>query len=60
MIKVCQESEMQFEEKKQQEREIKNVTQQEVNALRAKEKDNDDRFKKTSKEKDAIMGVHDD
>lgn len=60
MIELCQDVEMQFEDKKQQERKVHNSLQSMVDKLRANEKANDDKIKKTIKEKDAIMGVHDD
>lgn len=60
MIELCQDVEMQFEEKKQQERAIISRTQFGIDKLKADEKHNDDRIKKIMKEKNAVMGVQDD
>jgi ribosome recycling factor len=60
MIELCQDVEMQFEEKKQQERNVRTKTQDAVDKLRADEKHNDDKIKRTISEKNAIMGVHED
>jgi len=45
---------------KQKERSIRSVTQSAVDKLRADEKYNDEKIKKTIREKNAIMGIQND
>jgi len=60
MIELCQDVEMQYEDVKQKERSIRSVTQSAVDKLRADEKYNDEKIKKTIREKNAIMGIQND
>ena len=54
MIELCQDVEMQVEEKKQQEKNIKSKTQKEILELRENEAQYSNRLKKTQIEKDAL------
>ena len=60
MIELCQNVEMQFEERKQREKQIKTTYTAEVETLRKNEEQNHKRIEKSQNEKDALTGIQED
>lgn len=60
LIKRCQDSEQQLEEKKQQEKQIKEEFSRQIGILQANEQTNANRINKVEAERDALKGISED
>jgi hypothetical protein len=60
LIKRCQDSEQQLEEKKQQEKQIKEQFSRQIGILIANEQTNSSRIHKVEAERDALKGISED
>ena len=60
LIKRCQDSEQQLEEKKGQEKQFKSEFSMQIGILKGNENTNMSRIEKTNQEKDALIGISED